>query len=142
MIKDLGNYYIWANNKYRETIANLTEEEFNQVDEKVGRSIKELVIHQTATNEMYYKPHDEVRKLDEELNTKSKDEILEFWEKSDIEFAKVVENMKEEPVTFPVGEDKKITVTALENLMIRHAGLRHDLQLPVQRETRNVEHLR
>jgi uncharacterized damage-inducible protein DinB len=118
MINDLGHYYVWANNKFREALAKLSEDEFNLVDEKVGRSIKELAIHSITTNEMYYKPVDEVKKLDEELKTKSKDEILEFWSKSDEDFAKVVENMKEEPVTFPISENEKITVNALENLLM------------------------
>ncbi len=118
MIKDLGYYYVWANNKYREAITQLTDEEFNQVDEKVARSIKELVIHIITTNEMYHKPVDDIRKLGEELKNKSKDEIIKLWKKSDDDFAHVVKNMKEEPVTFSISKDEKITITAVENLLM------------------------
>ena len=118
MIKDLGYYYVWANNKYREAITLLSEEEFNHVDEKIARSIKELVVHIITTNEMYYKPLDDVRQLSEELKNYTKDDIVKFWKKSDEDFARVVENMKEEPVTFSISKDEKITVNAFENLLM------------------------
>lgn len=118
MMKDLGYYYVWANDKYREAITLLSEEEFILAEEKIARSIKDLVIHIITTNEMYYKPVDDVRQLAEDLQSYKKDEIIKFWKKSDYDFAHVVENMKEEPVTFSIGKDEKITVDALENLLI------------------------
>ena len=122
MITDLGNYYIWAHDKFRETIANLTDEEFNQVDDKVGRSVRDLVVHMIASIEECYteaeNQYEVYLKIPEELKTKSKDDILEFWKTSDENFAKAVEkNANQEFGIMPVGPAKRITVNGLVKLL-------------------------
>jgi uncharacterized damage-inducible protein DinB len=120
MLKDLGNYYVWANNKFREVINNLTQEEFIQVDEKIGRSIKELLLHVIPMYEVVFcdNPLDVYMKTHEELMTLSKDEFIKFWKKSDEKFANAVEKMVEDPVFFSIWHtDKKMTINALENLL-------------------------
>lgn len=121
MIRDLGDYYIWAHNKFREVIKNLTHEEFTQVEDKVGRSIKDLVIHMIVMTESCYsnKPMDAYVKLMEELKTKSKDDIIKFWKTSDENFADVVDKITEDPVIFLIWHtDEKMTITAMENLLM------------------------
>lgn len=124
MIRDLGHYLIWAHDQYRTTIAELTTEEFKKIDE-VGRSIKELLIHMISMTDSCYADDDSEKKIAEyynvnkDLSNKTKDEILEYWKKSDENFAKAVEDKStEEFGIMPVGPNDSVKVTALEKLIV------------------------
>lgn len=121
MIKDIGHYYIWANDKFRKVIAELTPEEFNHLN-KVDRSIKELIIHMIAMfDACYVDDKDQIDvylKVYEDLRTKNKDEILETWKNSDINFAKAVEeHYGEEFGGGPIDYGVTMTMPGLEKLV-------------------------
>ena len=102
------------------SISTLSEDEFNQVDEKVGRSMKELVLHQLMTNMMYYTPieqHKELKAIHEKMKELSKDEILKEWRESDLEMAEKIENASDEDVTIPISESKSITISSEKNTL-------------------------
>lgn len=120
VIRDLGQYLIWAHDRFRKVIAELTPEEFNKID-KVDRSVKELLIHMISMTDSCYAENQipVYTKVNEDLSKKSKNEILEYWKKSDEDFAKAVEeNYTEEFGIMPVGPDDSVKVTALEKLIV------------------------
>jgi uncharacterized damage-inducible protein DinB len=117
---NLGHYLIWAHDRYRKAIAELTTEEFNRID-KVDRSVKELLVHMISMTESCY-AEDQIPvyiKANEDLSKMNQDEILEFWKKSDDDFAKAVEeNAIKEFGIMPVGPDDSVKVTALQKLIV------------------------
>ena len=116
---NIGQYYIWAHDRFRKAIADLTPEEFNQLD-KVDRSIKELIIHiMSITATCYVENQIPLYvKLNEDLSKMNKDEILESWKKIDEDFDKAVEeNFTKEFGIMPVGPDDSVKVLTMEKLL-------------------------
>ncbi|MCY3410730.1 MAG: hypothetical protein INQ03_03745 [Candidatus Heimdallarchaeota archaeon] len=111
-----GNYYSWANNKFREVIGNINDDQFTLLDEDVGKSLKELVIHQIVTCELLLRSQEEIEPMIKNLHAMAKAELMEFWRKSDDAFAEKIHTDFEGVVNMPVSETQKIEVQKTEML--------------------------
>lgn len=112
----IGHYYTWANDKFRKELEKLTEEQFIAKDEYMGRSMKDLVIHQITTNEYLVESPAEVSELMKKLESQNKMEIIKFWKDSDERFAVKINGDFKGMVDMPLSKDKTINICKDEML--------------------------
>ncbi|MHA2105756.1 MAG: DinB family protein [Candidatus Hodarchaeales archaeon] len=118
-LREIGQYYIWADKKIRDLINDLSEEEFSKVIDNTGRSIKDLVEHMISTYETFdvpFNPEEFEEKFDT-LSELSKKELLDYWIKAVSDFTSKVENSSKDKADFVVGENKNVSIPYEEYLL-------------------------
>ncbi len=93
MIEELGSYYIWAHDRYRKAMSDLSDEEFERVDEKVGKSVRQLVTHMIMITAYSYMDEDSVLELSERIVGSDKDSLLSLWKEVDLQMADALKSV-------------------------------------------------
>ena len=106
LLKRLGKYQIWANDKYREILSNISEEDWEKALEDPIKSIQEICSHIVLAVERCLTLINQERDLIEEdvlpIFELSKDALLEKWKRNDYELNKLLKTKTEGKV--PVGK--------------------------------------
>ena len=96
MIEELGSYYIWAHDRYRKVMSDLSDEEFERVDQKVGKSVRQLVTHMILITAYSYMDEDSVVELSERVAGSDKDSLLLLWKEVDLQMADTLKSVSTE----------------------------------------------
>ncbi len=104
----IGHYYTWANDKFRAVFKDFTDEEFDNENNSIKKSIRELVIHQITTNEFLLIK--EVKELVSKLREMDRGKLIEFWKKSDMRFADKINKNYEGTTELSISDDKNIKI--------------------------------
>lgn len=117
----IGHYYTWANNKCCDKLFELSDEKFDTSSNSIKRSMRELVTHLIISSISYTSSYDDIiaQKLEENLKFKTKEELLEFWKKNDVEFAEKIHSNNTGMFEMPVSETKKAK-TSREELIFTY----------------------
>jgi uncharacterized damage-inducible protein DinB len=118
-IREIGQYYIWADKKIKDLINDLSEEMFSKVIDNTGRSIKDLVEHMISTYETFDVPFNS-EEFEEKFKTLSdlpKVELLDYWIKAVSDFTSKVESSTNDKADFTVEENKVISIPYEEYLL-------------------------
>lgn len=111
-LKSLGNYYVWAEEKMISAIGNLSDEEFANKHEGLGRSVRELAEHLYVTYATLSEPPtlETWERLNKKAAEMSRNELLETWIASTKEFAKTMAEDNRKEIEFPLSKDKVVTL--------------------------------
>ncbi|MHA2251913.1 MAG: DinB family protein [Candidatus Kariarchaeaceae archaeon] len=109
-LESLGNYYVWAEEEVRKVVKSLSDEEFSQKHEKIGRSVRDLIEHLWVSYESYFHPPtmDTWKKLAEEATNMSRSDLTEKWKEGCGKFAKGILEYDKGEVTFPIDKEKSL----------------------------------
>ena len=119
-----SSYHVWAGDKIRDLLKNLTDEEFTQElgSEFSFNTIRKLVFHSldavsfclALVNEIdpdvFTEEIDETRKLSNQV-------LLQKWQETDKEYAKKLKTDREGTVTIPPFLGQEFTVDKLDFLL-------------------------
>ncbi|MCE7740213.1 MAG: hypothetical protein KAU62_05945 [Candidatus Heimdallarchaeota archaeon] len=99
-LEKIAHYQIWANDKIREIIVSLKEEEFakENIQDLCAHTI--LAIEYNLETKVHKKSVD-VEVMYEELYNLSKEELLNKWKETDERLLEHIKNITEEKIEFP-----------------------------------------
>ena len=104
LLARLGKYQIWANDKYREILSKISEEEWQKDLGDPFKSIKSVCTHIVLAVERSLTIINQERDLKRDdvipLWELSKNDLLEKWRQTDDEFNKLLETKTEGKVAF------------------------------------------
>ena len=111
-LKSLGDYYVWAEEKMLSAIEKLSDEEFIQKHEGLGRSVRELAEHLYVTYASLDLPptQETWTTLTEEAQVMGRGELLEHWIASTKKFAEDIVTDSRTEMELPVSKEKKLKV--------------------------------
>lgn len=111
-LKSLGEYYVWAEEKIVSAIEELTDDEFKEKHEGLGRSVRELAEHLYVTYASLSMPptQETWAKLTAQAEVMDKKTLLENWISSTKQFAQSIAEDKRETIEFPVSAEKKLNL--------------------------------
>ncbi|MHA2105561.1 MAG: DinB family protein [Candidatus Hodarchaeales archaeon] len=118
-IREIGQYYIWADKKVKDLINDLSEEEFSKVIDNTGRSIKDLVEHMISTYETFDVPFNR-EEFEEKFRTLSdlpKVELLDYWIKAVSDFTSKIESSIKDKADLMIEENKIVSIPYEEYLL-------------------------
>ena len=105
-LKKLAEYQIWADDKARELLADLTEEELSREVLPPFGSIRSLCAHITLAIEFNLRRHVDKEEFDpeelgEEIYTAPKEGLLELWRRADLRLLEYAGTETDEAYVFP-----------------------------------------
>jgi len=111
-LKSLGEYYVWAENKMLSAIEELSDEEFVQKHQGLGRSVRELAEHLYVTYASLDLPptQETWTTLTKRAQALNRGELLEHWITSTKKFAEIIAADSRTEMEFSVSKEKKLKV--------------------------------
>ncbi|MCY3413985.1 MAG: hypothetical protein INQ03_20245 [Candidatus Heimdallarchaeota archaeon] len=117
MFNTLGGYYIWAHDRYREVFKELNSEEFNSIDKKMGKSIRQLLEHlMFVTKFALVEKEEDLLEYAEEWMELMDHELIDQWRLLDLEVHDALKNIDPmKKIKFqPLGSSESLIITESE----------------------------
>lgn len=121
-LTNFSNYHIWAGDKIRDVLKNLSEEDFSKElgNEFSFNSIRKLVLHSMGAIKFCLaldskKDQDEFNTEYKTIQNLSKEELLNEWQKTDKDYAILLKGkISNEEITIPPFLGKEFTISKLD----------------------------
>ncbi|NHJ05128.1 MAG: DUF1572 domain-containing protein [Candidatus Heimdallarchaeota archaeon] len=119
---NLSNYHVWAGDKIREILKNLSEEDFTKElgNEFSFNSIRKLVFHSMGAIKFCLaldseKDSDKFNSEYKKLQNLSKEELLNEWQKTDKDYATLLKKqITSEEITIPPFLGNEFTISKID----------------------------
>ena len=107
-LTNFAKYHVWAGDKFRTNIKSLSDKEFyEELEEYFSyKSVYDLVKHMISAQEFCLaminnSSPEEFNKLWEKIASFKKDELITFWEESDLRLSKLFQENLDEKISIP-----------------------------------------
>ena len=114
-MKNMIEFYKWADNKIIDLLQKTSEEDFNK--KITQRSLRDLSEHMMVYLEWYLHPEKSFEEIMNSYKSLSKDQVLDLWKTTVSNFVDTVLSKNEnEKVSMPVSKGKTVDVNFDENV--------------------------
>ncbi len=116
IITNLADYYLWAEERVRKTVNELSDDEFTKQNEATKMSIRWLCEHIAIVYDWHFHSSDEAKykELEEKAKTFSRVKLMNYWTKSLNEFIEALKTNNNDVFSFPISADKTITLDCID----------------------------